>query len=394
MQFLSKASSILTGCAFCILITLSACKKNSTAEVTDAVLDADALTALNLPATVFNYSAPSLPAHLNAPNILAQVNTPADNPVTDWGATLGRVLFYDKILSVNNSISCASCHKQQNGFSDNLVLSKGFNNGNTGRHSMSLVNARYYPNRRFFWDERAATLEQQVLQPIQDAVEMGLRLDTMVNRLNSKKHYPVLFEKAFADKTITADKVSKALAQFVRSIVSYQTKFDTGLATVPPGSNIGITVFPNYSASENRGKALFFSPELACGSCHGTQTLTAPNAQNNGLDATFTDLGLGGVNGNNADNGKFKVPSLKSIELTAPYMHDGRFATLEQVVEHYNSGVQANANLAPQLRNPPPGMGVKRLNLTQQQKDDLIAFLKTLTDRTINSDTKFSNPFK
>jgi cytochrome c peroxidase len=393
MHLLPKATCILTGCIAGTVFLLSACKK-STTEENNLIADTNSFAALNIPATAYNYSAQALPAFLNAPNILAQVNTPADNAVTDWGATLGRVLFYDKILSINNTVSCAGCHKQTQGFSDDAVLSKGFNNGNTGRHSMSLVNARYYPNRRFFWDERAATLEQQVLQPIQDAVEMGMRLDTLVNRLNSKTHYPVLFEKAFGDKNINSDRISKALAQFVRSIVSYQTKFDTGFAAVPPGSNIGTTVFTNYTTSENRGKALFFSAELACAGCHGTPTFTAPNAQNNGLDATFTDLGLGGVNGNGADNGKFKVPSLKSVELTAPYMHDGRFASLEQVIEHYNSGVQANPNLAPQLRNPPPGMGVKRLNLTQQQKDDLLAFLKTLTDRSISTDVKFSNPFK
>lgn len=387
-----KSTSLVLSFIIAGIIAISSCKKTSTTP--DPVPVPNALAALNLPDNPFNYAAINLPGFLTAPPIVAQINTPADNPITDWGSTLGRVLFYDKTLSVNKSISCASCHQQEHGFSDTKVLSKGFNNGNTGRHSMSLVNARYYPNRRFFWDERAATLEQQVLQPIQDAVEMGLRLDTLINRLNAAAHYPVLFEKAFGDKTINSDRVSKALSQFVRSIVSYQTKFDTGFAAVPPGANIGNTTFPNFTDGENRGKALFFSPALACASCHGTPTFTGPNAQNNGLDATFTDFGVGGVNGNPADNGKFKVPSLKSIELTAPYMHDGRFATLEQVIEHYNSGVQANPNLAPQLRIPPPGMGVKRLNLSQQQKDDLLAFLKTLTDRTISADVRFSNPFK
>lgn len=227
-------------------------------------------------------------------------------PLQIGGAILGRVLFYDKILSINNSVTCAACHKQTHGFSDDLVLSKGFNNGNTGRHSMSLVNAVYYPNRRFFWDERAATLEQQVLMPVQDTVEMGMRLDTLINRLNSKTHYPALFEKAFGDKNINSDHISKALAQFVRSIVSYRTKFDTGFAAIPPGANIGATNFTSYTASENRGKALFFSPQLACATCHGTQTFTAPRSENNGLEAVLTDLGVGGVTSNAPDNGKFK----------------------------------------------------------------------------------------
>jgi cytochrome c peroxidase len=377
---------------------MSACKKSSTEPTATNPVNnptpVDAFTALNIPTTPFAYANQQLPPYLTAPNILAQINTPVDNAITDWGATLGRVLFYDKILSINNSVACASCHKQTHGFSDDLVLSKGFNNGNTGRHSMSLVNAVYYPNRRFFWDERAGTLEQQVLLPIQDAVEMGMRLDTLINRLNSKTHYPALFEKAFGDKNINTDRISKALAQFVRSLVSYRTKFDTGFAALPPGANIGVTNFTNYTASENRGKTLFFSPQLACGACHGTQTFTARRSENNGLEAVFTDLGVGGVTNNALDNGKFKVPSLKDIELTAPYMHDGRFATLEQVIEHYNNGVQANPNLPPQLRVPPPGTGVKRLNLTTQDKADILAFLKTLTDRGIATDAKFSNPFK
>jgi cytochrome c peroxidase len=398
MQSSTKVAAAALLVITCISILMSACKKSSDESiVTNPVTNptvVDAFTALNIPATPFAYANQQLPAYLNAPNIVAQRNTQADNAITDWGATLGRVLFYDKILSINNSVSCASCHKQTNGFSDDAVLSKGFNNGSTGRHSMSLINAVYYPNRRFFWDERAGTLEQQVLMPIQDAVEMGLRLDTLLNRLNSKTHYPALFEKAFGDKNVNTDRISKALAQFVRSLVSYRTKFDTGFAAIPPGANIGVTNFTNYTASENRGKTLFFSPQLACATCHGTQTFTAPRSENNGLEATFTDLGVGGFNNNTPDNGKFKVPSLKDIELTAPYMHDGRFATLEQVIEHYNSGVQANPSLPPQLRVPPPGMGVKRLNLTTQDKADLLAFLKTLTDWGIATDAKFSNPFK
>lgn len=398
MQSTTKAVATALLMITCISIIMSACKKSSTEPVVTNPVNnptpVDAFTALNIPATPFAYANQQLPPYLTAPNVLAQINTPADNAITDWGATLGRVLFYDKILSINNSVSCASCHKQTHGFSDDAVLSKGFNNGNTGRHSMSLVNAVYYPNRRFFWDERAGTLEQQVLMPIQDAIEMGMRLDTLINRLNSKTHYPALFEKAFGEKTINTDRISKALAQFVRSLVSYRTKFDTGFAAIPPGANIGATNFTNYTASENRGKALFFSPQLACAACHGTQTFTAPRSENNGLEAVFTDLGVGGVTNNALDNGKFKVPSLKDIELTAPYMHDGRFATLEQVIEHYNSGVQANPNLPPQLRVPPPGTGVKRLNLTTQDKADLLAFLKTLTDRGIATDVKFSNPFK
>ena len=393
MNLFSKGVSFIAIAILFFSFFFSACKKNSDAIVTPPVSAEDPLTALNLPATPFNYANQILPAFLNAPNILAQINTPVDNAVTDWGATLGRVLFYDKVLSINNTVACASCHNQQNGFSDQLVVSKGFNGGNTPRHSMSLINAKYYSNGRFFWDERASTLEQQVVLPIQDAVEMGMRLDTLVNRLIKTKHYPYLFTKAFGTETINTERLAKALAQFVRSIVSYNSKFDSGLALQPPPGNPNVN-FTNFTASENRGKAIFFGPQAVCASCHGTATFSAPRSENNGLESVIIDRGVGAISNNAIDNGKFKVPSLKSIELTAPYMHDGRFATLEQVIEHYNSGVQANPNLAPQLRNPPPGMGAKRLSLTQQDKDDLLCFLKTLTDKTISTDVKFTSPFK
>ncbi|RXK58403.1 c-type cytochrome [Lacibacter luteus] len=373
----------------CLLLIGESCKKKNN----DIANDGNALAALNLPAEPFNYSNQPLPVYFNAPNITGQINTDASNPVTNWGATLGRVLFYDKILSINNSISCGSCHKKETGFSDSEITSKGFNNGRTGRHSMSLINAVYYPNRRFFWDERAATLEVQALIPIQDAVEMGMRLDTLVNRLNKTTHYPYLFEKAFGDRTITSDRVARSLAQFVRSMISYRTKFDTGRSSIVPPANPLVTDYPNFTAAENRGKALFFSAQTACATCHGTETFTAPRSENNGLESPIADRGVGAITNNTADEGKFKVPSLKSIELTAPYMHDGRFSTLEQVIEHYNSGIKFNTNLPPQLRNA-DGTGPRRLNLTQQQKDDLLAFLRTLTDYAIAKDEKFLTPFR
>lgn len=353
---------------------------------------ADPLAALNLPSTPFNYANPGLPAYLQAPPIAAQDNTPANNGVTNWGATLGRVLFYDKIVSINNSVSCASCHKQEFAFADNLALSKGFNNENTGRNSMPLINARYYPNGRFFWDERANTLEAQVLMPIQDHKEMGMTLDTLVRRMQSKTHYPVLFKNAFGTEAITTERISFALAQFVRSMISTQSKFDSGRVQIGPGANLGNTPYPNFSPLENQGKQLFFGPAGACGTCHGTETFTSPGDRNNGIENPSVDRGKGAITGNAVQVGNFKVGSLKSIELTAPYMHDGRFATLEQVVEHYNSGIQPHPNLAPQLKNPDGTP--KRLNLTATEKAALVAFMKTLTDRQLMTDEKFSNPFR
>jgi cytochrome c peroxidase len=362
------------------------CKKNNDAP------GGDPLAALNLPSTPFNYANQALPNFLLLPNITGQDNSSASNPVTDWGATLGRVLFYDKTLSINNTIACASCHKQEAGFSDNLAFSHGFNNGLTSRNSMSLVNARYYPNGRFFWDERAATLEAQTLMPIQNAVEMGMNLDTLVNRLRRTTHYPYLFQRVFGDPTINSDRISRALAQFVRSMISYQSKFDIGRAAIVPPQNPIQTPYPNFTAEENQGKQLFFSPQTNCATCHGTETFTAPAIKNNGLENPSVDRGVGAVTNIPQQNGEFKVTSLKNIELTAPYMHDGRFTTLEQVIEHYNSGIQPHPNLAPQLRNPDGTP--RRLNLTAQQKAALLAFLKTLTDNAIGTDVKFSNPFR
>lgn len=383
-----KTTVILTLAAINTALIL-ACNKN-----TNDIPEEDTLSKyLDLPATAFNYSNISMPAYLVAPPIQGQINTPANNQITDWGATLGRVLFYDKTLSKNKTISCASCHEQAHAFSNITALSKGFDGGSTGRNSMSLVNAKYYPNGRFFWDQRANTLEQQVLMPIQDLVEMGLTLDTLVKRIQEQPYYPILFTKAFGNSSINSDLISKALSQFVRSIVSYQSKYDQGrqaLPTIPaPPPN---AAFSNFTAQENRGKEIFLSPIGGCAPCHGSETFTAPQEKNNGLDAMTTDRGFGNVTNNPADNGLFKVTSLRNVELTAPYMHDGRFSTLEQVIEHYSSGVKNHPNLSPQLKLP---NGQPRLsNLSNADKAALVAFLKTLTDANVTTDVKYSDPFK
>ncbi len=342
-----------------------------------------------LPATPENYRLLNLPAHLLQPIILGQDTTPANNPVSDAGATLGRVLFYDKRLSANNTVACASCHQPEHGFSDPAPLSTGFAGGLTGRNSMGLTSARYYPRRSYFWDERAATLEDQVLQPIQNAVEMGMTLPELVTKLSAETYYAELFTSAFGDATITSDRISRALAQFVRSIVSSKSKYDAGVAVN----------FTNFTAEEQLGRQIFLGQVGAatCVACHGTDNFVPGNLNNNGIENPSVDRGVGAITGNPADDGKFKVPSLRNIELTAPYMHDGRFATLEQVVEFYNSGVQPHPNLSGPLRNPPgsPNAGQpRRLNLTTAQKAALVAFMKTLTDRTVTSDARFADPFR
>ena len=343
--------------------------------------------ALLLPAGPFNYAAPALPPSFLVQPILGQDNMPATNLTTDVGATLGRVLFYDKRLSTNRSISCSSCHQREHGFADPRRFSVGFNGGLTGRNSMGLSNARWYLRRHFFWDERANVLEDQVLMPIQNPVEMGMTLEALTNRLSAEPYYTNLFTTAFGTPAVTSSRVSLALAQFVRSIVSTRSKYDLGVASG----------FRNFTPQENLGRQIFLGQvgNATCAACHGTDNFVpGPALNNNGLEFPYVDKGVGGITGLPQDNGKFKVPSLRNIELTAPYMHDGRFATLEQVVEFYNSGVVDNPNLSPPLRNPPgQPPGARRLNLSTAQKAALVVFLKTLTDTSLATDLKFADPF-
>ena len=339
----------------------------------------NASQALALPSIPDNYALPSLPAHFLAPQILAQDNTPAGNPVTDRGATLGRVLFYDKRLSTNNTTSCASCHQQEHGFSDPRQFSIGFLGGETGRNSMGLTNAKYYERGHFFWDERSQTLEEQVLEPIQNEVEMGLTLAELVAKVSAERYYAELFTSAFGDAVVNSERIALALAQFIRSIISTESKFDLGRS-----SN-----FSNFSPEENQGRRIF-NGQGRCDNCHGTDNFVPDNVFNNGLENPYTDPGIGAITRRQQDLGKFKVPSLRNIALTGPYMHDGRFTTLEQVVEFYDSQVVNHPNLAPQLRNNNRPI---RLNLSEAEKRALVAFLHTLTDPNLATDPKYSDPF-
>ncbi len=375
-------------CVFLLSFMFFSCTTNEEYFDITTAADQEILNeTLNLPLNEFNYADVNLPNSFYDANLMQEDNVPTTNRIRNKGATLGRVLFYDTALSKNNTISCASCHIQEKSFSDSNRFSVGFEGGLTARNSMSLVNARFYRNRRFFWDERAASLEEQVLMPIQDHIEMGLTLPELESKLAAIKRYKILFNRAFGDTLITSQRISRGLAQFVRSMVSYQAKYDVGLAQ----TNNPRRPFANFSNSENRGKQLFFSPQTNCSQCHATAAFIGDRARNNGLDAVLTDLGVGGITGRNNDLGEFKVPSLRNIEMTAPFMHDGRFTTLEQVIEHYNSGVQNNRNLDGRLRR---GNGVRRLNLSTTDKTALKDFLLTLTDRVFLSDEKFSSPFK
>jgi cytochrome c peroxidase len=370
-------------------------------EPEDDSQDEPAAQVLDLPATPYNYADPELPAHYRTPLVREFDNTPADNAITDAGATLGRVLFYDTALSKNETKSCGSCHQQAFGFSDPEAFSEGFAGGRTGRNSMGLADARWYPSGRFFWDERAATLEEQVLGPIQNEVEMGLTLAELVERVEGREYYSELFAAAFGDEAVTSDRIARALAQFVRAMAAHRTRFDAGLvAAGGPGEP-----FPGFTAAENLGKQLFFSPRTACAACHVAGPPPGPNGMpanlaifqpieplNNGLEAgPVADDGVGDISGDPADDGLFKSSSLRNAAVTAPYMHDGRFATLAEVVDHYDSGVKAHPNLDPRLRGP--GGLPRRLNLTGEEKAALVAFLGTLTDDALLTDPRFGDPF-
>lgn len=355
---------------------------------------------LDLPESLYNYEDPDLPDHFSVETeffhgqrpLVDDDNTPDDNPITDAGATLGRVLFYDTNLSQNSTVACASCHKAEHGFSDDEVLSPGFDGGNTRRHSMGLTNARYYAPGRFFWDQRADTLEEQVLMPFQDPVEMGMTLDEVVERVEGNAAYEGLFEAAFDDDDVDADRISAALAQFVRSLVSTTSPYDAGRAEVDARSD----PFPNFSTEENLGKALFVRrpPEggMGCFVCHQGEGFVAVEATNNGLDAdSEDDGGYGEVTESSSDDGTFKVPSLRNIALRAPYMHDGRFDTLEEVIDHYSDGVEAHPNLGVPL-GVAGGVG-PQVNMTDEEKEALVAFLRTLSDEEMVEDPRFADPW-
>ncbi|WP_412985302.1 cytochrome-c peroxidase [Pontimicrobium sp. IMCC45349] len=398
---------------FMIAVFVVACSEDN---YTANEVPEDPFAELNLPETYFNYTNISLPSfyiesefpvEYPFPPVIEYDNTPTDNPITNAGATLGRVLFYDKKLSANGTVSCASCHQAQHGFSDPNILSEGFEGGHTRRHSMGIVNARFYANGKFFWDERAETLEEQVLMPFQNEVEMGLTLQELIDITSEQTYYPPLFEQAFGDETINSDRISKALAQFIRSLVSVTSKYDQARSEVTsPLEN-----FPGFTAQENAGKLIFYTPRQLtngntgyCIGCHQTEAFIGPVfpitpstfrtfATTNGIDAvSITDLGVTEATGNSGDIGKFKVPSLKNIAITAPYMHDGRFATLEEVIDHYSSSIQNHQNLRPPLVNSSGQVG--QFNFSQEEKDALIAFLNTLTDYQMLTDEKFSNPFE
>lgn len=353
-------------------------------------------TKINLN-SLANYANQFIPPYIRKSNGAA-------NPVTDKGATLGRVLFYDKNLSVNNTISCSSCHQQANAFSDTNVASTGVN-GTTGRHSMRLINARFAVESKFFWDERAGSLELQTTMPIKDHGEMGfsgangdLAFSDLIIRLQGIGYYKELFKFVYGTEEVTENRIQLALAQFVRSIQSFDSKYDAGRILV---ANDG-QPFPNFTAQENTGKNLFLTPPvfdatgnrtsggLGCAGCHAAPEFDIdPNTRNNGIIGTISGTGI--------DINVTRAPSLRDIvkkdgTLNGGFMHTATINSLQTAIGHYGTIniAPGNTNLDPRLR--PNGFG-QQLHLTANEVNATIAFLRTLSGTNVYTDTKWSSPF-
>lgn len=341
------------------LLFLAGCEKDPTPEPPGEVYD-------------------PTPYELVIPQGFPDMVIPADNPMSVEGVFLGRQLFYDSILSGDNTQSCGSCHAAAFNFSDNR---KRFSEGITGdigtRNSMAVINVGWMDD--LFWDGRAKGLEDQALEPVPNPIEMHLEWSEAMTKLNSHTEYPELFFKAFGTREIDSTLVVKAIAQFERTMISSNSKWDKYLR-----GEVSLT------QAEAQGFEIFFTEKGDCFHCHATILFTDNLPHNNGLDSEFTDKGYGDITKDPNDDGKFKTPTLRNIALTAPYMHDGRFETLEDVVDFYSEGVQWSPTIDPLMKKVNQG-GVR---LTDQEKQNLIAFIKTLTDTTFINNPDFSNPFQ
>jgi cytochrome c peroxidase len=325
-------------------------------------------------ATPFTYD---LPEYWEAVNLL--LLEPGDNPTTEEGVALGRRLFYEKRLSLDDTLACAGCHLQEKGFADPNRFSKGVRDQLGDRQAMALGNATW--SFLMFWDGRAKGLEDQARGPVPNPVEMDQSWDAAVAKLQADRDYPNLFSAAFGTAVISEDLVVKAIAQFERTMISFRSPWDR---YVYAGEEDAV------SESVKRGFALFESNRTLCARCHGGRLFTNSEFHNNGLEAEPEDLGRGGVTELPSHMGLQKTPTLRNIGVTAPYMHDGRFATLREVVDHYDHGIVTNSrNLTPFLF----GFGARGMGLSEQEKADLIAFMEALTDEWLLTAPALSDPF-
>ena len=312
-------------------------------------------------------------------NILNPI-IPNDNPQTIEGIALGKKLFFDPILSGNNTLACADCHNPENAFTDPDRFSDGIDGALGTRNSMPLFNLAWNYDENFFWDGNTFSLEHQAFIPVTDVTEMKSTWQDVITKLQQHTEYPELFKKSFGDITIDSTLVTKAIAQFERTLISSNSKFDKyllGETTLTDEELNGFNVFMD----ETKGD---------CFHCHGSDKnpLWTDNMfHNNGLDATFTDLGLGAITGDPADNGKFKTPSLRNLAFTAPYMHDGRFQTLEDVINHYSEGLQASSTIDPLMKKVNQG----GIQLSNEDKTNLKAFLLSLSDYEFIENQDFKN---
>ena len=317
------------------------------------------------------------PYELAKPQGFPDMVIPDDNPMTEEGVKLGRMLFYDPILSADDTQSCASCHNQAFAFTDNGErFSIGIDGIAGTRNSMPVINGGWMPE--LFWDGRKTSLEEQALEPVTNPIEMHETWPRAIQKLKIHPDYPDLFFGAFGTRDIDSTHVAKAIAQFERTLISSDSKWDRYLRGEV-----------QLSLAETRGFEIFFTEKGDCFHCHSTILFTDNLYHNNGLDAVFSDNGLYDVTGNPNDRGRFKTPTLRNLEFTTPYMHDGRFATLEEVIDFYSHGVTFSPTIDPLMKQVEQG----GIQLTQEEKESLLAFLKTLTDTAFVNNPEFSNPF-
>lgn len=388
---------------FCVVLSFlfTSCDKKAEFEYNYYTVDGkpafDRISPyLNLEQTPASYSV-TLPKHLTIQGISAR-------DVNNDKAVLGRVLFWDKSLSKDGKISCGSCHDPNKAFGDDVAFSKGIFDRSTTRNSISLGSVLNFSSvygsdtfnnfgrQLFFWDNRANSVADQAKSTLANPNEMGMSMADVVDQVNKKEYYLPLFESAFGSLSITETKVLDAISEFINSFGSHDTKFDTEAdKNIAKINSIGIykSSFDGFTASENNGKLIYMN---SCANCHG-QNFATTNllVANNGLDISNTDLGVGGITKLSTDMGVFKVPTLRNITKSAPYMHDGRFQTLSEVIDHYSTNIKNNKNLSFLLKN---GNTPMKFNFSAQEKADLIAFFNTLEDKTLPTIKRFSDPFK
>ena len=318
------------------------------------------------------------PYNLEIPAGFPSMEIPEDNPMTVEGIELGRLLFYDPILSADNTQSCADCHGQSFGFTDNeRKFSIGIDGIAGNRNSMAVINVGWMPF--LFWDGRSLGVEAQALEPVPNPIEMHQSWPDAIQKLITHPDYPDLFFSAFGTRNIDSMHVVKAIAQFERTLISSNSKWDRYLRGEV-----------QLSQAETKGFEIFFTEKGDCFHCHSTILYTDNIFHNNGLDSIFTDEGLFEVTGDENDIGKFKTPTLRNLSFTKPYMHDGRFESLEQVIDFYSDGVKWSPTIDPLMKKVNQG----GLRLTEEEKLNLISFIQTLTDTTFINNPDYSNPFE